>query len=347
MRYCVTLSYDGSAFCGWQLQDNAPSVQGCLEDALGTLLGESVRVTGTGRTDTLVNAVGYVAHFDTDRAFDAADLCYKLNAILPHSVVVHAVAPVSADFHARFAASQRKYTYFLHRLKDPFVENYSLFYPYDLDVDAMNRAAALLAGRHDFACFQKTGSVVKSTVCCVSEAFWAPYRPAHVEIMGNPASDDSDWQYLFFRISADRFLRNMVRAIVGTLLEVGRGRRSIDDFASLILPAPDDGISSSDGVGHEVQEADCFTLRGMLPSPHCPDASPDPGTSRPDFLQPQASRPSPSQQSWVPPSTSEGAYASENQTTGPRPNGSLRSRAGQSVPGHALFFSGVTYPDPL
>ena len=306
MRYAIQLSYDGSGFCGWQVQPGAETVQEYLERALSTLLGAPVCVTGAGRTDTGVHAVGYVAHFDIIDvgAPDPAVLAYKLNAILPPSVVVHAVWPVSPDFHARFDASQRKYTYFLHRLKDPFAQKYSLRRDWDLDFDAMNRAAALLVGRHDFACFEKTGTDVKTTVCTVTEAFWAPYVPTHVALMGfgpaapepaGPAaephrkqkasplsgnasgmssSDRPEWRYAYFRISADRFLRNMVRAIVGTLLEVGRGKRSVEDFATLLLPV---------------------------------------GTSLPE------------------------------ETAGKR--ASLRSRAGDSVPGHALFLSKVEYPE--
>ena len=308
MRYSITLSYDGSSFCGWQLQRGDPSVQGCLEEALSTLLGTTVAVTGAGRTDSKVNAVGYIAHFDIVDvgAPDPAELAYKLNAILPPSVVIHAISPEAPDFHARFDASQRKYTYFLHRLKDPFVEKYSLRRDWDLDFAAMNRAAALLTGRHDFACFEKKGTDVKTTVCTVREAFWAPYVPTHVALMGfgpsAPASvseatdpreagkspggesfpqdgSSPDWRYAYFRISADRFLRNMVRAVVGTLLEVGRGKRSLEDFASLILEAPEEPLP-----------ADALRIvRNDVPELN------------------------------------------------------LRGRAGDSVPGHALFFSGVEY----
>ena len=187
MRFSVTLSYDGAAFCGWQVQPGDPSVQACLEDALSKLLRTRVSVTGAGRTDSGVHAVGYVAHFDIEdvrEAPDPAEIAYKLNAILPPSVVVHSVVPAAPDFHARFDASKRKYTYFLHRMKDPFVENYSLRRDWDLDFAAMNRAAALLLGRHDFACFEKTGTDVRTSICTVSEAYWAPYVPTHVALMG-------------------------------------------------------------------------------------------------------------------------------------------------------------------
>ena len=266
MRYKITLSYDGAPFCGWQRQPDAPSVQEALETALQTLLGEPAPVTGAGRTDTGVSAVGYVAHFDAPNELDAAHVACKLNAILPASIAILKLEPAAPDFHARFDARKRTYTYFLHRCKDPFLTDRSYFYGYpEVDFEAMNKAAAMLVGTHDFSCFQKVGSDNKTTVCTVFEAGWQPYAPtgetlasdpvrgsaAHPSQPGGwaPPSNDAEGgtplggkvppaspQYWFFRISADRFLRNMVRAIVGTLLEVGRGRRSLEDFAALILP---------------------------------------------------------------------------------------------------------------
>lgn len=244
MRYFIKLSYDGSSFCGWQVQPNAPTVQECLEKALSTLLKSEISVVGAGRTDSGVNAVGYVAHFDFDGPvpqplaagggdLDADKIGYKLNAILPRGIVVHDVSEVPSDLHARFSASRREYTYFLHRTKDPFVEAYSYFCPCALDVDAMNEAARFLVGRHDFRCFEKVGSDNRTSECDVFEARWVSYEPVHVSVMGFRPSDS----HLYFRISADRFLRNMVRAVVGSLLEVGRGRRSVEDFAALILPS--------------------------------------------------------------------------------------------------------------
>ena len=218
MRYLIKLSYDGSDFCGWQIQPNAPTVQQTLEQALATLLGESAPVTGAGRTDTGVNAIGYVAHFDCVRELDCAQFCYKLNAILPRSIAVSQVEKVSDSFHARFDASRREYTYFLHREKDPFADKFSLLYTYPLDFDAMNRAASSLLGTHDFSCFEKTGADNRTSICTVTEAEW--FR-----------KDETHW---YFKIAADRFLRNMVRAIVGTLLEVGRGKRSEESIAELL-----------------------------------------------------------------------------------------------------------------
>lgn len=237
MRYKITLSYNGADFCGWQRQPGAPSVQETLENALRTLLGKPVKVTGAGRTDTSVSAVNYVAHFDASKKLDADWICCKLNAILPPSVTVSEVAPAAKDFHARFGARKRTYTYFLHRSKDPFLQNISYLFTYpEVDFDLMNKAAEMLLGTHDFSCFQKTGSDNKTTTCTVYEAFWKPYTPTHVAMLGLGfgKQETAEPEYWYFRISADRFLRNMVRAIVGTLLEVGRGKRSLEDFASLI-----------------------------------------------------------------------------------------------------------------
>lgn len=247
MRYRIDLSYDGAGFCGWQIQPKDPSVQETLENALGTLLRTHVQVTGAGRTDTGVSASFYVAHFDfegpvpeplaaPDNSLDCKQLRFKLNAILPKSVCILEIAPAAPDFNARFDAVRRQYTYYLHRVKDPFCERYSYFYAYpDVDFDAMNRAAAALLGTHDFSCFEKSGGDNKTSVCTVFTARWEPCLP--VPAAGKPeASDPAAVPYWRFVIEADRFLRNMVRAIVGTLLEVGRGRRSCEDFASLVLP---------------------------------------------------------------------------------------------------------------
>lgn len=292
MRYFIKLSYDGTDFCGWQFQPNAVSVQERLESALSTLLKERVQVTGAGRTDSKVNAIGYIAHFDYDRVIDTSALGYKLNAILPRGIVVHSISAVQEDLHARFSAKRREYTYFLHRTKDPFIENRSYFCNWDLDIDAMNEAAGLLLGTHDFRCFEKTGSDNRTSICTVTEAFWTPYTPDHVAIMGfSPAASRPDSPvspaplYLYFRISADRFLRNMVRAVVGSLLEVGRGRRSAADFAALILPDDHAALILPDG----------------------PDA---------------------------------GQGGRRRTSTDGTP---LRSLAGESVPGHALFLSRVDY----
>lgn len=233
MRYLIRLSYSGAGFCGWQAQVNAPSIQECLQKALSTLLNGEISVTGAGRTDTMVNAVNYVAHFETADPIrmETGVLRYKLNAILPAGIAVHEVSPAAPDFHARFDAVQREYRYFVHRRKDPFIDSRSYRYTFRLDVEAMNRAAALLPGTRDFSCFEKTGGDNKTSTCTVSKALWESYTPDHVRLLGYPC-DDGD--YLVFTISADRFLRNMVRAVVGTMLEIGRGRRSPEWIGELL-----------------------------------------------------------------------------------------------------------------
>ncbi|MBQ9702639.1 MAG: tRNA pseudouridine(38-40) synthase TruA [Bacteroidales bacterium] len=240
MRYFLCLSYDGSAFSGWQIQRGVPSVQACLEAALARLLGRGVAVTGAGRTDAAVNASGYVAHFDWEGElpFEASDFTYKLNAILPREMAVHSVAPVADDLHARFSARRREYTYFIHRQKDPFVRNFSWHCGYpEMDFEAMNKACQYLLGTHDFTCFEKSGSDNKTSICTVCEAFWKPYVPSHLQVMGAPEGGGilpPSGAYWYFRISADRFLRNMVRATVGSLIEVGRGKRSPEWIAQLV-----------------------------------------------------------------------------------------------------------------
>lgn len=232
MRYKVILSYDGSSFCGWQVQNDAKTIQESLQNALSTLLNEKVSVTGAGRTDSKVNAVNYLAHFDTSVCdLDAKTIRYKINAILPAGIKVHGIISADSDFHARFDAVQREYKYFIHREKDPFMNSYSCLWTFPVDIEKMNRAAEHLLGTHDFSCFEKVGSDNKTSICTVSYARWETYVPTHVSMLGYPCREDD---YLVFTIRADRFLRNMVRAVVGSLLEVGRGRHDEDWVAGLV-----------------------------------------------------------------------------------------------------------------
>lgn len=242
MRFEIRLSYNGASFCGWQRQKTGKSIQGELQDTLSMLLGTGIEVTGAGRTDTGVNAVNYIAHFDAPETLtvDPEFLKYKLNAILPKGIAVHEISGASPDFHARFSAMSREYHYFLHRKKDPFMENFSYFCRYPLDMGKMNEAAAFLLGTHDFKCFEKTGGNNLTSLCTVFHAGWEPYSPVHVSMMGYP-SEPGD--YIVFRIGANRFLRNMVRAIVGSLIDVGRGKRDTDWFRQLI----EDGTRSDAG----------------------------------------------------------------------------------------------------
>ena len=242
MRYKIRLSYDGSAFCGWQIQPKDRTVQGDLEKALQTLTGMPVQVTGAGRTDTEVNAINYIAHFELpdEVRIEAAQLCYKLNAILPRELAVHEVSVTEDEFHARFDARSREYHYFIHFTKDPFCERFSYRMRYPLDIAKMNEAAAYLLGEHDFRCFEKTGGNNTTSICTITEAGWSTYRPTHVEMMGMECSEGD---YIVFRIKANRFLRNMVRAIVGSLIEVGRGKRHPEWIKGLI----EDGSRSDAG----------------------------------------------------------------------------------------------------
>ena len=247
MRYRIDLSYDGSSFCGWQIQSSAPSVQESLEKALGILLKEDVTLTGAGRTDTMVNAIGYTAHFDTKEVIpDVRSIGYKINAMLPDGIIVHSISECDDQFHARFSATAREYMYFLHRKKDPFMENYSYRCSYPLDVEQMNKAAEKILGTRDFSCFEKTGGANKTSICTVTKAVWETYSPDHVRLMGYPA-EESD--YLVFTVRADRFLRNMVRAIVGTLIEIGRGKHSAE-WMDEVLQSKDRGAAGESVPGH-------------------------------------------------------------------------------------------------
>ncbi|MBQ9668148.1 MAG: tRNA pseudouridine(38-40) synthase TruA [Prevotella sp.] len=218
MRYFITLSYDGGRFHGWQVQPNGISVQGELQRALSLLLREEIQVTGAGRTDAGVHASMMVAHFDVDRDLDGQQLAYKLNRLLPHDIAVQRVERVGDDLHARFSATRRTYYYYIHTRKDPFLRHYSCELHYPLDFARMNEAAAILTEYEDFGAFCKSHADVKTMLCHVTKAEWTETAPGQ-------------WR---FEISANRFLRNMVRAVVGTLVEVGRGRMTLDDFRKVI-----------------------------------------------------------------------------------------------------------------
>ena len=218
-RYFVTLSYDGTRYHGWQIQPNGVSVQERLQEALSTLLREPIAVTGAGRTDAGVHARMMVAHFDwKGDAIDGQQLAYKLNRLLPYDIAISKVEMVSEDMHARFSATSRMYRYYIHTTKDPFQRAYSCEIHYPLDFAKMNDAAQILMTYEDFGAFCKSGADVKTTLCQVTKAEWVQTSP-------------TTW---YFEIRANRFLRNMVRAVVGTLIEVGRGRLSLDDFKKVI-----------------------------------------------------------------------------------------------------------------
>ncbi len=211
MRYFICLSYNGSAFCGWQIQENANSVQQELQKALSTLLKEPISVTGAGRTDSGVHARNYIAHFDSQTLIqDAAYMVYKLNAILPKEIAIHKIFEVSENAHARFDATSRTYKYYVHTTKDPFDNGFSMFVkPQSMDIEKMNRAAEYFLGEQDFSSLEKVNGGNKTSICTVTHAAWERIDATH----------------FVFTVTANRFLRNMVRAMVGSLLEVGAGKR--------------------------------------------------------------------------------------------------------------------------
>ena len=218
-RYFIYLAYDGTNYHGWQIQPNGDSVQQQLMNALKTLLRrEVVEVTGAGRTDTGVHAKLMVAHFDHDEPIDCSQLADKLNRLLPSDISVFKVAPVDVELHARFSAKSRRYEYYVTIAKSPFLRQYRYRLHKAPDFDLMNQAAALLLQVDDFTSFSKLHTDVMTNICHVTRAEWSRV-------------DEVTW---VFTIQADRFLRNMVRAIVGTLLEVGYGKLSLADFQQVI-----------------------------------------------------------------------------------------------------------------
>lgn len=221
MRLFIKLSYNGRNYNGWQSQPGHPSVQAQLERALSIWFKQRIDVTGAGRTDSGVHAINYVAHFNIQSDSltlpeDTEKTIFKINAILPSDIVVHQIWQVSDDAHARFDAVSRTYRYYVHSQKSVFLNDYSLFYPYKLDIERMNRACSLIEGTHDFTSMAKLHTDVKTNICTVTYAKWESGSP-----LGFECSDS-----LQFTVSANRFLRNMVRALVGTMLEIGRGREN-------------------------------------------------------------------------------------------------------------------------
>lgn len=218
MRYFIELSYKGTNYNGWQVQDNAPSVQAELQKALSAILRADITVTGAGRTDTGVHALHYAAHFDhSEEIADAPGLCYHLNALLPKDIAIKDIYRVRDDAHARFDALQREYKYFMRSEKDPFSRETSWQYYVNLDMGLMNEAAGCLLKFDDFTSFAKLGGGNKTNICHVSHAAWEESNNGMV-----------------FTIRADRFLRNMVRAVTGTLVDVGRGRLTPEQFCDVI-----------------------------------------------------------------------------------------------------------------
>ena len=222
-RCFLDLSYDGTAYHGWQRQPEAISVQQVVEEKLSGLLDSETAVIGCGRTDTGVHASAFFAHFEWAGEFgsrfaDWDQACWKLNGMLPQDIGVRRIFEVGEKDHARFSAAERAYTYWVHTAKDPFLEGRSARVYEELDIEAMNAAAAMLVFKGEFDAFQKTGGGQKTTLCDVRLAEWTRAEAHRIR----------------FEITADRFLRNMVRAIVGTLLEIGRGRMPPEVMAEVL-----------------------------------------------------------------------------------------------------------------
>lgn len=218
-RYFIHLSYKGTLYHGWQSQPNSTTVQHLLENALTKLLKRKIKITGAGRTDTGVHALNYYAHFDLpdfDIAFDDIFL-YHLNCILPNDIAVYKIFQVESSAHARFDPISRTYTYHINQIKNPFVQDSAYYFSRILDVDLMNEAASVLKEFDDFTSFSKLHTDNKTNNCKIFMAHWS--------FQNNE---------LVFTITADRFLRNMVRSIVGTLIDVGLKKISVDQFRALI-----------------------------------------------------------------------------------------------------------------
>jgi tRNA pseudouridine38-40 synthase len=220
-RYFIELAYKGTRFCGWQLQPNGNTIQGELERVMALLLREPIRLTGAGRTDSGVHASYFVAHFDasSDELHKDAVLLYKLNQLIHKDIAISRIYPVAPDAHARFDAVSRTYQYRIARVKNPFTVDlaYHLYRP--LDVASMNVAAKMLPEYTDFTSFSKLHGNAATNLCTLSEAYWM---------------EDVKNKELRFNITANRFLRNMVRAVVGTMLEIGLGKRTPDDMRQVI-----------------------------------------------------------------------------------------------------------------
>ena len=217
MRYFIELSYNGKAYHGWQNQPKSISVQEVIEDSLSKLLSENIAIVGAGRTDTGVHALQMFAHFDTEIAFVEDDLVFKLNSFLPKDIAVHHIFKVKPEAHARFDALSRTYLYRITLKKNVFTFDNVFFVKQDLDVDKMNEASQTLFNYKDFQCFSKSKTDVKTYDCDIMKAEWF-------------FKEDE----LHFIIKADRFLRNMVRAIVGTMINIGLGKLNVDDLHHII-----------------------------------------------------------------------------------------------------------------
>jgi tRNA pseudouridine38-40 synthase len=242
-RYFFEIQYDGKGYHGWQSQKNAVGVQQVVEESLSTLMNTPTSIVGSGRTDTGVHCIQQFFHADFEKDFHTDTLLQKLNSYLPKDIVIKKILHTKPEAHARYSAISRGYEYRITRKKNPFLEGYALHYFKPVNIQTMNRAAALILGAHDFQCFSKVKTDVNNFLCKVKKARWIERG-----------------DLLIFQIEANRFLRGMVRAIVGTLLEVGTGKISITEFKQI--------IKSKDRkkAGENVSPAGLFLTRVKYPA---------------------------------------------------------------------------------
>ena len=217
MRYFIKLAYNGTNYHGWQCQPNAASVQETVNKAVSVILNSEITIMGAGRTDTGVHAKEMFAHFDFETTIDTSSLVHKLNSYLPKDISVYDIFLVQPDNHARFDAKKRTYEYHINSFKDAFLQDESWYFHQELDINLMNKAAELLFNYKDFQCFSKVNTDVNTFDCTIFEAHWTEKKGK-----------------LIFTISANRFLRNMVRAIVGTMVNIGLHKITLEDFESII-----------------------------------------------------------------------------------------------------------------
>lgn len=245
MRYFIEIAYKGTDFHGWQIQPNATSIQENIQNGLKILLGKKIEIFGAGRTDTGVHASQIFAHFDSDIVLDTKDLAYKLNAVLPKTILIRKIFQVSEKAHARFDAYSRSYDYHIHLEYSPFLLDTTWqIFNRNFDVNKMNKAAAILLHHTNFKAFSKSKTDVKHYDCTITKAEWVQKENT-----------------LVFNITANRFLRGMVRAIVGTLLDVGEGKLSIVDFEKVILS------QNRKSAGVSVPAKALFLIKVKYPDP--------------------------------------------------------------------------------
>jgi len=218
-RYFIFISYKGTSYHGWQIQPNSVTIQKIIDDALSVILNEKVNTIGAGRTDAGVHALVFCAHFDSIASdlSGNSNLVFRLNRYLPDDISVSSIRKVLPDSHARFSAGSRTYRYYISKIKDPFFDNSSWLLHSNLDIKKMNEAANIILKHTDFTSFSKLHSDTKTNICKIDTAFWEEAN-----------------NRLLFTIKADRFLRNMVRAIVGTMVEIGTGKINLNDFEEII-----------------------------------------------------------------------------------------------------------------